>query len=114
MLTAPAPDAADGRIIRRANTPREGLTTYYLPLEGCASGSGQSVLATVLLFDMAVVDGVVSPVRHNVTLIAVGGGGGGNATYKYEVEVEPSLGVLERRMILPSASAVSTLLPAGR
>jgi hypothetical protein len=51
------------------------------------------VLATVLLFDMAVVDGVVSPINHNitlvaVTLIAVGGAGGGNATYKYEVEVE--------------------------
>jgi hypothetical protein len=76
---------AEGRIIRRANTPSEGLTTYYLPLEGSA------VLATVLLFDMAVVDGVVSPIRHNVTLVSVGGAGGaggGNATYKYEVEVE--------------------------
>jgi hypothetical protein len=83
VLTAPGPDAADGRIIRRANTPREGLTTYYLPLEGRASGSAQSVLATVLLFDLAVVDGVVSPINHNITLV-----GGGNATYKYEVEVE--------------------------
>jgi hypothetical protein len=81
VLTAPAPaGAADGRIMRRANTPREGLTTYYLPLEGSA------VLATVLLFDMAVVDGVVSPVNHNITLVAVGAAG--NVTYKYEVEVE--------------------------
>jgi hypothetical protein len=81
VLTAPAP-AAGGSIIRRANTPSEGLTTYYLPLDQ----GGSEVLATVLLFDVAVVDGVVSPVRHNITLVAVGGGG--NATYKYEVAVE--------------------------
>jgi hypothetical protein len=76
-VLTPATADADGRIIRRANTPREGLTTYYQPLEG-----DSAVLATVLLFDVAAVDGVVSPVYHNITV------GGGNATYKYEVEVE--------------------------
>jgi hypothetical protein len=68
--------ASNARIVSRANTPAAGLTTYFLPLN---SDPAQPIVATVVLFDLAVVDGVVTTIRHNIT---------GTMAGEYEVAVE--------------------------
>ena len=61
--------ASNARIVSRANTPTAGLTTYLLPLN---SDPAQPIVATVILFDLAVVDGVVTTIRHNITATTAG------------------------------------------
>jgi hypothetical protein len=79
-------------IMKRANTPRSGLTTYYLPLSpSAAAGDGVATLmASVVLFDMALVDGNVTDIRHDIVLVASAEGSSSPpaSTGEYEIVVE--------------------------
>jgi hypothetical protein len=80
--------ATNRPITSRANTPTAGLTSYYVPLfvsdtkTKTRSTTVSVVTATVVLFDVAIVDGSSATIRHAITAVAV------NGSTEYEVVLE--------------------------
>ena len=78
--------ATNAQITSRADTPSSGMTTYWVPLF-TKSESTTTVLAAVVLFDVALVDGNSSAIRHDV--VAVSDTADGSTEYEVVLELPP-------------------------